>query len=478
MNKKNSNGKIISMKTSTKILLIINLICLVGTGVFFTALISFFDRTGGLAFTWTKQTIVAIIFFVLWAISGLVLFVKFIKRLTFPRKLFFSTVMSTAVFAFLLIVVYNINSINYAPIATVRQVAGIGQNFTIIYIIMAVLAVLYLVFLAVSFRLLSRPIKRINGIVSDINKGNQKIKYKVGGGREFVEIATGLSQIDKKLTEKDKIIKVANDEYEKIVPKQFVKHLGKKSFSELELGGSVTKEVTTMFCDIRNSTLTSESLSLTDNFKFINDYLAVITPIIRKYQGFVDKYLGDGVLAVFSNANSALRASVEIVKEIRVKNMLDKKPYEIEVGIGLHTGEVVFGVVGDEQRKSPTIISDNVNYTSKMQEVSKVYGTQIIFSKRTLNVLKNDKSFEYRYIGLLTFNGEKRFAMFELLDTYEQDQRYNLKLYKNEFEEAVRLFDAGKFAQALAGFKKLQSKLEFDKVTSSYIHHIQSLKKQ
>lgn len=224
----------------------------------------------------------------------------------------------------MVVVLYNINSISYAPVVNFRQVSGIGQNYTIVYVLIAVLAVLYIAFLAISFRVLSKPIKKINGIVYDINKGEHKIKYKVGGSREFSEIATGLSQIDKKLAEKDKLIKVASDEYEKVVPKQFIKYLGKRSFSELELGGSVTKEVTTMFCDIRNSTLKSETLSLTDNFKFINDYLGVVTPIIRKHQGFVDKYLGDGVLAVFSNANNAMLCAKEIVREVNIKNALEK----------------------------------------------------------------------------------------------------------------------------------------------------------
>lgn len=461
------------MKTSTKVLLIINVIALVGAGVFFTALLSIVNVSGGVAFTFNKQSIIALTFFLLWVITGFVLFIRFVKKLSFPRKLFFSTISSTAVFAFLVAVLYNINSISYAPVVNFRQVSGIGQNYTIVYVLIAVLAVLYIAFLAISFRVLSKPIKKINGIVYDINKGEHKIKYKVGGSREFSEIATGLSQIDKKLAEKDKLIKVASDEYEKVVPKQFIKYLGKRSFSELELGGSVTKEVTTMFCDIRNSTLKSETLSLTDNFKFINDYLGVVTPIIRKHQGFVDKYLGDGVLAVFSNANNAMLCAKEIVREVNIKNALEKNPFNIDIGIGLHTGEVVFGVVGDEQRKSPTIISDNVNYTSKMQEVNKLYGTKVIFSKRTLNAIKNDKAYSYRYIGLLSFNGEKRFAMFELLDTYDQDQRYNLNLYKDQFEEAVRLFDDKKYSQSLALFNKVYSKNKFDTVALSYINHIQ-----
>ena len=376
------------MKTSTKVLLIINIIALVGAGVFFTALLSIVNISGGVAFTFNRQSIIALTFFLLWVITGFVLFIRFVKKLSFPRKLFFSTISSTAVFAFLVVVLYNINSISYAPVVNFRQVSGIGQNYTIVYVLIAVLAVLYIAFLAISFRVLSKPIKKINSIIYDINKGEHKIKYKVGGSREFSEIATGLSQIDKKLAEKDKLIKVASDEYEKVVPKQFIKYLGKRSFSELELGGSVTKEVTTMFCDIRNSTLKSETLSLTDNFKFINDYLGVVTPIIRKHQGFVDKYLGDGVLAVFSSANNAMLCAKEIVREVNIKNALEKKPFNIDIGIGLHTGEVVFGVVGDEQRKSPTIISDNVNYTSKMQEVNKLYGTKVIFSKRILNAIR------------------------------------------------------------------------------------------
>ena len=148
------------MKTSTKVLLIINVIALVGAGVFFTALLSIVNISGGVAFTFNRQSIIALTFFLLWVITGFVLFIRFVKKLSFPRKLFFSTISSTAVFAFLVVVLYNINSISYAPVVNFRQVSGIGQNYTIVYVLIAVLAVLYIAFLAISFRVLSKPIMK------------------------------------------------------------------------------------------------------------------------------------------------------------------------------------------------------------------------------------------------------------------------------------------------------------------------------
>ena len=244
--------------------------------------------------------------------------------------------------------------------------------------------------------------------------------------------------------------------------------MGKNSILELELGNQVQKEVTTMFCDIRNSTATSSTLSLEDNFNYINSYLKVVSPLVRKHGGFVDKYLGDGILAVFMKAENAMECAVQIVKAIEQKNKSSVATPSMDVGISLNTGEVVFGVVGEEERKSPTIISDTVNLASKMENINKFFHTKIIFSKRTLNSLRNEYPLSYRFIGTLTLEDKDYLSMFECLDSYDKKTREKLESVKVTFEQGVRYYNLGKYHNAKENFQLVLKRSREDKVAYMY----------
>ena len=225
-----------------------------------------------------------------------------------------------------------------------------------------------------------------------------------------------------------------------------------------------------MYVDIHNSTNMSTTLSLEENFNYINGYLNVVSPIIRKFGGFVDKYLGDGILAVFVKPQNALECSKAIYKVIETQNASQKMQPSLDVYISINTGEVVFGIVGEEERKSPTIISDTVNLVSKMEEFNKYFGSKIIFSKRTLNSLKIDYPLSYRYVGSLTLGDKEYLSLFESLECYSKKKRERLEDTKTMFEQAVRYFNLNKCHQAKELFAKILKIARDDKVAYMYFN--------
>lgn len=460
------------MKTNTKIWLVIFIVSLVVSlllGRYISQGIIFGES--GLSFNFSALGWVGLVFTLGNTVSGYVLFFKFLNAQPFSRMLFFLTVPTTLTFAGICFLLLSINDFTAPQIQVLRNVLNVSPANYNNYLWFALVVLLYFVIMYFSFKLACKPIKKVEKALYRLSNGKVNSEIEVGGGKQFQEMENNLNKINENYMAKEELIKKTNLEYEKYVPKQFAKFLGKNSILELELGNQVQKEVTTLFVDIHNSTSVSTTLSLEENFNYINSYLNVVSPIIRKFGGFVDKYLGDGILAVFVKPENALECAESIVKAIDNKNLANKNMPNLDVGISINTGEVVFGVVGEEERKSPTIISDTVNLATKMEGFNKYFGSKIIFSKRTLNSLKINYPLAYRYIGSLSLGDKKEYiSLFESLEYYGKKKRERIELLKNQFEQAVRYFNLGKCSQAKEIFEKILKSNREDKVAYMYFN--------
>lgn len=462
------------MKTSTKIFLILFIIFAFASILTFRFLWGAIYSNGSFRLEFNFLSYLALFFFLASLFFGTFLYIKFLKTQSFNIMLFFITVPLTLAFATLTYILFNINNYDQPALVAIRVALKVSQNNNNNYLWLILTTLIYLLILFFIFNLVCRPIKKVEKAVYRLSDGKVKDRISVGGTRQFKEIEFALNKINENYRQKETALRQTNSEYEKFIPKQFLKFFGKSNILELELGNQVQKEVTTMFCDIRNSTALSSSLSLEENFNFINSYLNTISPIIRKFGGFVDKYLGDGILAVFSKPEHAIECSKAIFLAIDDKNFKQKKLPDMKVGISINTGEVIFGVVGEEARKSLTIISDNVNLASKMDEVNKYFGTFVIFSKRTLNALPAGYNLSYRYIGNLKFKQESLFV-FEDLDVYDKLKKEKLLMKKSVFESAVRAFDENEIEKAKNLFASILKSIKEDKV--SYVYYNRCLEK-
>ncbi len=200
-----------------------------------------------------------------------------------------------------------------------------------------------------------------------------------------------------------------NRTFEKFVPKESIGLLNKKSLSELSLGDHIQKRMTVLFTDIRSFTSLSEQMTPEENFRFINSYLGAMGPVIRKNNGFIDKYIGDAIMAIFEKEEEAVNAGIEMLntlKDYNEKNRNSETRPSIQIGIGIHTGDMMFGTVGEHNRMDSTVISDAVNLASRIESITKFYGATLLVSEIIINTIENKSNYKYRYIDQITVKGK------------------------------------------------------------------------
>ena len=216
----------------------------------------------------------------------------------------------------------------------------------------------------------------------------------------------------------DTLVKI-NASLERFIPREFLGFLKKENILEVELGDWTECNMSIFFLDIRNFTTLSEDMSPHDNFRFLNSFLGTFGPIIRIHGGFVDKYPGDGIMALFpGDPDDALSTALEMRKRLLGYNSGRAMGGYIPIrfGIGIHYGPLMLGTIGENNRMDSTVISDAVNAASRLEGLTKKYSTDILISGDTLRGLARPRDFETRFIAEETVKGKaKAMQVFELL---------------------------------------------------------------
>ncbi len=200
-----------------------------------------------------------------------------------------------------------------------------------------------------------------------------------------------------------------------------------ENIDQVKLGG-IKSEVTILFADIRGFTSISETLSAEEVTGILNEYFSAVEPIIRKYDGVLNKFLGDAVMAIFGepiknkqHAINAVKCAHEILRKVKVlqaKWIQEGKP-KIAIGIGINTGEAFVGNVGSEERLEYTVIGDTVNLASRIEAHNKIYKTQFLISENTYNHINNIA--DVIKISNVTIRGKaRRIDIYEVLRIIDQ----------------------------------------------------------
>jgi two-component system sensor histidine kinase ChiS len=210
-----------------------------------------------------------------------------------------------------------------------------------------------------------------------------------------------------------------------------------------------------------------------ENFDFLNSYLKRVSPIIRKNNGFINKYMGDGIMALFPNrAEDAVIAGIEKMKELSFYNSHRQKSgyAPINIGIGLHTGTLILGTIGEEERMQGDIISDSVNTVSRMEGLTKLYGASIIISEQTLNRLEDASKYNHRFLGKVQVKGKKEpISVFEIFDGDSENIIETKIKTKTDFENALKMYYEKKFAEASVEFNNILKNNAQDKTARLYL---------
>lgn len=188
----------------------------------------------------------------------------------------------------------------------------------------------------------------------------------------------------------------------RFVPRNLIDFLGKTDIQDVELGDQVEKSMSVVFTDIRDFTSLSESMTPQQTFNMINSYFSVMNPVITAHHGIIDKYMGDAIMALFpSQADDALSAALSMLARLDEYNAgRERATYAaIRIGIGVNTGLLMLGVIGGVNRMEGTVISHAVNLASRLQTLTKTYGTPLLISEHTLYSLSEPENFMVRHLG-------------------------------------------------------------------------------
>lgn len=335
-----------------------------------------------------------------------------------------------------------------------------------------------LIVAALLTKILNRPIRTLREGAEKVKSRDFTTKIVVNTRDEFGLLANAFNTMVEEIGVYAKGLEDHNAAYRRFVPKAFLDNLGHESILKIQLGDQVQRQMTILFADIRSFTAISESMSPRDNFDFINQYLKAVSPVIRSHGGFIDKYIGDGIMALFpdkpEDAVQAGLAMQKILVQFNKEGNEIGRPH-VNIGIGIHTGMLMLGTIGEEQRMEGTVISDAVNLCARIEGITKEFGAKIIVSEKVHNTLNLNPKYHTRFLGAVSVKGKKKVTnIFEVIDIESELVEQQKIITKTEFESGVRHYEKGNYSKAYRQFKAVYAINRQDKAVRLFLDKCKS----
>lgn len=342
-------------------------------------------------------------------------------------------------------------------------------------------------------RILLTGFSDVDAIIDSINKG-QIYKFILKPYEHFEMLTTVRRALEvyELETKNDRLVEELKASLERqvqlteastrFVPHDLLQLLGKDSIIDVQLGNYTSTDMAVMFSDIRGFTSLSERVSPRESFDYINAYLSRVSPIVREHNGFIVKYLGDGMMAVFPRGTEdAVKAGVAKLQAIRSFNeeLLADGKEPIRVGIGVNTGPVMLGIVGESGRIQGDVLSDAVNLTARLESLTKRYGVSFLVTEHVWQDIEDPEQFNYRALGKVRVIGKQKVAsIYEVFDG-DSDEHIALKNQtKEDFECGLLHYGNGNFGEALPLFERILRANPQDSAAEYYFQRLTDLLSQ
>ena len=216
-------------------------------------------------------------------------------------------------------------------------------------------------------------------------------------------------------------------------------------------------------------------MSPKENFDFLNDYLKYFTPPIGKNNGFIDKFIGDAVLALFPHhPDDAVKAAIESLNGMKNFNELRMKSgiEPVRIGIGINAGNLMLGTIGDNERMDGTVISDAVNLASRLEGLTKTFGASIVISESTLYDIPDYDKYHSRFLGKVKVKGkESVVTVYEIFDGDEKEEIEAKINTKDSFESGLEYYFDKNFSKAVGKFGEVIAQNPTDKTAQIYLEN-------
>ena len=260
--------------------------------------------------------------------------------------------------------------------------------------------------------------------------------------------------------------------FSRFVPEQIIDELVDGAETEAKVGVGEKRDVAILFCDIRSFTNISEHNKPETIVSFLNRYFTIMCTIIKKYGGTIDKFMGDAIMALFGapvsyedNCRRAVAAAQEMreaVEKIEMEDLVLPVGMKFNIGIGIHYGDVIVGSIGSEDKTDYSVIGDNVNLASRLEGLTKTYGTMILISEAVKADIQ-DEEFVFRHLDNVKVKGKEHpvpiYAVDKSLEDFPQQ-------YREYYDKAFALYKKGVWNLAREYFQKALDACEGDKAAA------------
>ncbi|MCB1140493.1 MAG: HAMP domain-containing protein, partial [Leptospiraceae bacterium] len=260
--------------------------------------------------------------------------------------------------------------------------------------------------------LLTRPVSLLRMGAERVRKRDFETSIDIRTNDELEVLGETFNDMVREIRDFSSNLEKQNQAFFRFVPTQFVEILGKDNAIEIHTGESNLLNLSVLFSDIRSFTSLSEGMTPAEVLDFMNSYLEVMEPVIKDHDGFIDKYMGDGIMALFRNsdlpsANKSVNAAIAMQRELHLFNEFRKEQNAepIRTGMGIATGDVILGTVGTETRLDTTVLGHAVNLSSRMEALTTSYGVSIIITESTFKDLVDPEQYKYREIDTVIAKG-------------------------------------------------------------------------
>ncbi|MDM8566950.1 bacteriohemerythrin [Candidatus Halobeggiatoa sp. HSG11] len=346
--------------------------------------------------------------------------------------------------------------------------------FVVLFMIIIILGTFFISYIFVHS--ITEPLKKLVNIADKISNGERQVQFNVNSKDETGRLSKAMYNMLDSINRSELMLKNTNQAYARFVPNECLYLLDKEHIVEVKMGHNLETDMTILFSDIRSFTTLSEKMSPQENFDFINNYLKIMGPVIRKNGGIIDKYIGDAIMALFDNPNSATEAGIAMLNKLNEFNNTEGQ--EIKIGIGINTGKLMFGVIGEEHRLQCTVISDAVNLASRLENATKTYGNDLIISNNTLNKLDDPSQYSMRFLDKIKVKGRsEKVNIFEIFDADESQLKQDKQATIKKFEQAVNLYQEYQFSTVQQLMQECLQINSQDKAANTYIQRCQTFLK-
>ncbi|MBC8463533.1 MAG: cyclic nucleotide-binding domain-containing protein [Deltaproteobacteria bacterium] len=373
----------------------------------------------------------------------------------------------------------------YSTTAFVIDRIKVGYGLLLVNAIVVAIALVFTLLWA-SRRYLGWPLSILTHAVTQLNLNNLdslEVDVQTSERNELKILEQSYNRMVSNLIDEKKRIVQMSQTFEKFVPKQFMSRIAEQGIGTIKLGRIASDHLTIMYSRIQSFDTLSEQMNSEVFFQYLNAYLARMEAPIEKHGGFIYQLQTNGIMALFDlndrsmEALSSVYAAIDMQNAVKDFNEIQQPEGHppIAIQIGIHSGDVIFGTLGNETRLDPTLVGEAIDIATRLQEVAQDYNSQTVISEDTFNLIASEDAFQWRELDLMPIKGhEDPLRIFEVFDA-ETVMELKQQIAK-PFRDGLTAFRAQKWDEATAFFEQCLKVYPVDRVAQMHLQRCQNRK--